>query len=394
MKEGPDARGLPEPTAEALAHSRRLQALIGDAIDSSGGAIRFAEYMHLALYAPGLGYYSAGSRKFGSGGDYVTAPERSPLFAACIARSCARVLESMGGGDILEIGAGSGRLALDLLQSLESIDCLPDRYRILEVSADLRDRQRQLLCGDSRSFADRIDWIDYLPEAVNGVIFGNEVLDALPFERFRIGSAGPEYLGVTTADGGFHSVAMPADESLRDHVELIGGSLGAPLATGYTSEWCPALKPFVGDMGQVLRRGVLLLIDYGLPRRQLYQAERADGTLMCHYRHRAHGDPFFLPGLQDITAWVDFTSVAEAGSASGLTLDGFTTQAHYLLACGIAELAGALQPDTREGLQGLAGVRALTLPGQMGERFKVIGFSRGWPDRLPGLTGRDLSGSL
>lgn len=394
MKEGPDVRGLPEPTAEALEHSRRLQGLIADAIDRAGGAIRFEDYMRLALYAPGLGYYSAGSHKFGTGGDYVTAPERSPLFAACIARSCARVLESLGGGDILEIGAGSGRLALDLLRSLESIDCLPDRYRILEVSADLRDRQRRLLCGDSRSFVDRIDWIDQLPAAVNGVIFGNEVLDALPFERFRVGPAGPEYLGVAAAEDGFHTAPIPADDSLRDHVELIGGCLGAPLATGYTSEWCPTLKPLIRDMGRVLRRGVLLLIDYGLPRRELYQPDRADGTLMCHYRHRAHGDPFFLPGLQDITAWVDFTSVAEAGSASGLTLDGFTTQAHYLLDCGIADLAGSLQSDTREGLQGLAGVRALTMPGQMGERFKVIGFSRDWPETLPGLTGRDLSGSL
>ena len=394
MREGLDAAGMPEPSAEALEHSRRLEAFIAEAIRGAGGAIRFAEYMRLALYAPGLGYYSAGARKFGPAGDFTTAPEVSSLFSACIARSCGEVLDSIDGGEIVEIGAGSGQMTLDVLLTLESAGRLPERYRILEVSADLRDRQRRLLSAGMPGFVDRIRWIDDMPSAVNGTIVANEVLDALPFERFRAGSPDPEYLGVGRGEHGFRVVPMPADEALKAQVRRIDRSLGTPIAPGYVSEWRPGLKPFVSSLARSLRKGALLLIDYGLPRRELYHPDRSQGTMMCHYRHRAHGDPFLNPGLQDITAWVDFTAVAEAATDVGLVLDGFTTQAHYLIGSGIVDTAALGAGSARRQLETASALRTLTLPGEMGERFKVIGFSRHWSGVLPGLTGKDLSGSL
>ncbi|MGD8964778.1 MAG: SAM-dependent methyltransferase [Gammaproteobacteria bacterium] len=394
MKEAMDAAGLPEPSAEAREHSRRLQSRISDAIAAAGGAIRFAEFMEMALYSPGMGYYSAGSRKFGSGGDFTTAPELSPLFSACVAGAASEVLAGITGGEILEIGGGSGALALEVLRALDSRGELPRRYRILEISADLKDRQQRLLAESLPSLVDRVRWVDELPADMEGVIIANEVLDAIPCERFRIGSPDPEYLGVGTADGAFRVVSLPADDALRQQVRLLNDSLGEPLAPGYASEWCPGLKPLVSSLAGSLKRGVLLLFDYGLPRRQLYHPERSEGTLMCHYRHRAHGDPFLYPGLQDITAWVDFTAVAEAAVGAGLVLDGFTTQAHFLLGSGIAEMAVPDPTDLRKSMDTAAQVRALTLPGEMGERFKVMAFSRGWSGMLPGLTRKDLSGSL
>jgi SAM-dependent MidA family methyltransferase len=394
MKEAFDAAGLPEPSAEAIEHSRRLQSRIEGAIESAGGAIRFAEFMEMALYAPGLGYYSAGARKFGPGGDFTTAPEISPLFSACIARACGTVLAGFRDREILEIGGGSGVLALEILRALEALGKLPRRYRILEVSADLRDRQRRLLTEGVPSLIDRVRWVDALPERMDGVIIANEVLDAIPFERFRVGSPDPEYLGVGIAGSRLRAVSMPADDALRHQIRQIGDSLGEPLAPGYTSEWCPGLKPLVYSLARSLENGVLLFFDYGLPRRQLYHPQRFGGTLMCHYRHRAHGDPFLYPGLQDISSWVDFTAVAEAATAAGLVLDGFTTQAHFLLGSGIAEMAGVDQEDSRKRIETAGQVRALTLPGDMGERFKVIAFSREWGGTLPGLTRKDLSGSL
>lgn len=389
-----DAAGLPEPSAEAREHSLRLQSRITAAIDAAGGAIRFAQFMEMALYSPGMGYYSAGSRKFGSGGDFTTAPELSPLFSACVAGASSEVLAAIPGGEVLEIGGGSGALALEVLRALESRGALPRRYRILEISADLRDRQQRLLSESLPSLIDRVRWVDELPADMEGVIIANEVLDAIPCERFRIGSPDPEYLGVGTADGAFRIVSLPADDALRQQVRLIGDSLGEPLAPGYTSEWCPGLKPLVSSLGRSLKKGALLFFDYGLPRRQMYHPERFEGTLMCHYRHRAHGDFFLYPGLQDITSWVDFTAVAEAAVGAGLVLDGFTTQAHFLLGSGIAEMAAADPTDLKKRMETSAQVRALTLPGEMGERFKVMAFSRGWDGMIPGLTMKDLSGSL
>ena len=394
MTEQLDARGMPTPDPTALDHSHEVAAHIGDAIRRAGGVIRFSEFMDLALYSPGLGYYSAGARKFGPEGDFVTAPEVSSLFSRCIARSCAEILEAMGGGDIVEIGGGSGAMAADVLATLQAMECLPERYLMLEVSGDLRERQGALLAQRVPALAAKVHWIDDLPSQVRGVLLANEVLDALPFERFGIGPDGPVYLGVARQRAGFRWASLPADEALARHVRIIESDLGRSLPPGYESEWCPRLSPFVSVVAAGLDSGVVLFIDYGLPRRELYHPQRNAGTLTCCYRHRAHGDPFLYPGLQDITAWVDFTSVAEAATAEGLALEGFTTQAHFLLGSGLKEITGLSDKGPREALEIAAQVRTLTLPGEMGESFKVMATSREWQGVLSGLTRRDLSGSL
>jgi len=395
MAEHLDGRGFPAPDPDALEHSRRVEARIREAVRHAGGVMRFSEYMDLALYAPGLGYYSAGACKFGPSGDFVTAPEISPLFPYCLANACAEILADIDGGEIIEIGGGSGAMAAGVLDRLDTLGALPARYLMLEVSADLRQRQRSLLSQRSPVLAERVRWIDSIPFEIRGVVLANEVLDALPFERFRIEASGPVYLGVALGEGGFRVAPMPPDRALERHVRTISDAVGAPLSAGYESEWCPRLPAFVSAIARALHVGVVLFTDYGLPRGERYHPERRGGTLMCHYRHRAHGDPFMYPGLQDITAWVDFTSVAEAGTSDGLALEGFTSQAHFLIGSGLEEAVGRLElRDPRRRLEVASQIRTLTLPGEMGERFKVMALSRGWRGKLSGLTRQDLSGSL
>lgn len=385
----------PQPGPEALAHSRELEAHIARQIEDSGGRISFARFMDLALYAPGLGYYSAGSRKLGEAGDFVTAPEISPLFGRCLATQVQQVLQQLGGGAVLELGAGSGALAADILQQLEKLGQLPQRYLILEVSADLRQRQQQTLARRLPHLLDRLEWLDCLPEGLGGVVLANEVMDALPVERFRVQGAGIVQLGVAHGAAGFSTVDLPCDPALEARWEELRRELPGPLAQGYRSEICMGLRPWVGALAGALRRGALLLVDYGLPRAQYYHPERGDGTLICHYRHRAHADPFQWVGLQDITAWVDFTTVAESAVDCGLELMGFTPQAQFLLGAGLEGLlAEATAGDTRTRLQAAAEAKKLTLPGEMGERFKVMGLSRGLQAPLSGFGLKDLSPSL
>jgi len=377
---------LPQPTPDALAHSRRLVERIRAAIEAAGGAIPFSRYMELALYAPGLGYYSAGARKFGAAGDFVTAPEISPLFSRCLARQCAEVLKQTG-GSLLELGAGSGVMAADMLLELQALGCLPEEYLILEVSAELKERQRQTLIAKATGLASRVRWLDVLPEKFTGVMVGNEVLDALPVEHFLKRPGGFDEYCVRAEGEGFAWDTRPAGAQLAAVLQAFETTLSAPLAAGYVSEIGLGVMPLVSSLAASLTRGALLLLDYGYPRNAYYHAERSMGTLMCHYRQRAHDDPFLYPGLQDITAHVDFTAVAEAGMTAGLELAGYTTQAHFLMALGVAGLAGA---DMRAAQQ----VKLLTLPEEMGERFKAIGFSRDLPRELSGFLLRDLSRSL
>ena len=378
---------LPAPATDALAHSRRAAEHIRTAIRAAGGAIPFSRYMELALYAPGLGYYSAGARKFGAAGDFVTAHELSPLFSRCVARQCAEVLAAVPGGSILELGAGSGVMAADTLLELQALDKLPAEYLILEVSADLRERQRQTLIAKATALASRVRWLDELPNDFEGVMLGNEVLDALPVERFLKRTGGFDEYCVTTEGDGFTWSTRPAGEMLAATLTAFETTLPEPLQPGYVSEINLGVMPLVSSLAAALRRGALLLMDYGYPRTAYYHPERSMGTLMCHYRQRAHADPFLYPGLQDITAHVDFTAVAEAGTASGLELAGYTTQAHFLLALAIASLAG---PD----LKAVQQVKLLTLPEEMGERFKAIGFTKGIETALSGFALRDLSHNL
>lgn len=385
----------PEPDADARAHSERLAAHIRARIEAAGGAIPFEQYMDLALYAPGLGYYSAGARKFGEAGDFVTAPEVSPLFARCLARQCREVFEELAGGDVLELGAGSGVMAADLLAELEALDALPGKYFILEVSAELRERQRETLAARVPRLAERVEWLDAPPGALRGVMIANEVLDALPVARFRLDGDGIREAYVAWREGRFASRWLPAEETFAAEVRGLVAELPEPLPVPYASELCRRLPAFVRLLADSLAAGVLLFIDYGYPRREYYLPERNDGTLMCHYRHRAHGDPFAWPGLQDITAFVDFTAVAEAGTAAGLELHGFTSQAQFLIGSGLYALLPNVDPgDTVRSLKISQEVQKLVMPGEMGDRFKVMGLSRGIERLLSGFGLKDLAAML
>jgi SAM-dependent MidA family methyltransferase len=378
-----NANALPQPAADALAHSQRLVELIRGQIRAAGGAIAFARFMELALYAPGLGYYSAGARKFGADGDFVTAPELGPAFAHSVACAVAPVLRTLGADTVFfELGGGSGAFAADLLARLAELEALPAQYWMLEPSADLRERQqarlREALAPEL--FA-RCRWLDGPPEqAWRGVLFANEVLDALPTPRFAIrdGEVYEEHV-VLDADGGFLRVDQPADAFLRAAVRHVERDTERPLPQGYRSEILPQLPYWIQAVGGLLDDGVMLFVDYGYPRQEYYLPERSDGTLVCHYRHRAHGDPFHLPGLQDLTAFVDFTALAEAGVNAGFDLAGYCSQASFLIGNGLPEHLQAIDAlaDEAERYRQHQQVKKLTLPGEMGERFQVMAFQRG-----------------
>ncbi len=359
----------------------------------AGGWLSFERFMELALYAPGLGYYSAGSAKIGSGGDFVTAPEISDLFSRCVARQCAQVL-SVTGGEILELGAGTGCMAAAVLESLAAAGVLPERYSILEVSGDLAERQRERLSSLPASLRERVVWLERLPERpLRGVVLANEVLDALPCQRFVVAEAGVYELGVSSSGDAFVERAALPDTALAAACESLLKELPQPLAPGYTSEVCLRLEPWIAGVGDCLERGLLLLFDYGLPRSHYYHSQRVSGTLRCHFKQLAHDDPYINVGVQDITAWVDFTRVAEAGLAAGLDVTGFCTQAGFLLATGIesfvAEAVGTVEATRRAGE-----ARRLLMPGEMGEAFKVMALTRAYDAVLDGFALQDLRHSL
>lgn len=391
---GRSAERLPDPPPEARALSERLREFMREEMSRAGGALSFHRFMELALYAPGLGYYSAGSHKLGAAGDFVTAPEVSPLFGRTLARPCAEVLRSVDGGEILEVGAGTGRMAADVLRELQRHDTLPARYLILELSAELRERQAQTLQAQAPELAERVHWLDRLPEAFSGVVLANELLDALPVHRFVVDEGAARELYVADGEDGFTWCPGPwSDSRLPEWIRAIEDELGAPLADGYVSEINLAAADWLRSLAAMLERGLMLLVDYGYTRREFYHPQRHMGTLLCHYRHRAHGDPLILPGLQDITAHVDFTAAAQTGVDAGLDLVGYTTQANFLLGSGLTELlhdAG----DAEVRLTQANEVRRLTLPQEMGETFKVLGLARGDVPDLPGFRMRDLRNRL
>jgi SAM-dependent MidA family methyltransferase len=412
---------LPPLSAAEQQHSAAVAARLHAEIARAGGWLSFERYMELALYAPGLGYYSAGSAKIGSGGDFVTAPEISDLFSRCVARQCAQVL-SVVGGEILELGAGTGRMAAAVLESLAAAGVLPERYSILEVSADLAERQRERLGALPASLRERVVWLERLPERpIRGVVLANEVLDALPCQRFVVGRGGHRVvgdcgpsdleggrragrdatsvgsavveLGVSSQGDLFVERAALPGAALAAACESVLKELPHPLPPGYTSEVCLRLEPWIASVGECLERGLLLLFDYGLPRSQYYHPQRVSGTLQCHFKQLAHDDPYINVGVQDITAWVDFTRVAEAGTAAGLDVTGFCTQAAFLLATGIesfvAEAVGPVEQARRAGE-----ARRLLMPGEMGEAFKAIALTRNYDAALSGFTLQDLRHSL
>ena len=372
--------GLPAPSPEATAHGRRAAQVLRRRIETQG-PIPFSEYMEVCLNAPGLGYYTAGCANFGPEGDFVTAPEISPLFGRAVARAFEAVLDHLGGGEILELGGGTGAFAASCLAELSRRGARPRRYRILETSPELRERQRRRLAPLG------VEWPDTLPEEpFDGIVFANEVADALPVERFRLAPGGVESLHVGLEAGGFRWEPRPAGPALRHHVRAVEERLGRALGpAGYVSEWCPSLPGWVAAIAAPLRRGLVLVFDYGYGEAEYYHPERDGGTLACHYRHRFHDDPFVLPTLQDISASVDFSALARAGDAARLERAGFTTQAWFLIGCGLTdrlgEIGGGGGPGAETGdaaryTAAAGAVRKLILPGEMGERMRVLGLGR------------------
>lgn len=387
------ATSLPEPGAEAAQHSARLIDAIRHDIAAQGGWISFARYMELALYAPGLGYYTAGAHKFGEAGDFITAPELSPLFGRTLARQVADIMAGSA-PHILELGAGSGKLAADMLGELERLDCLPDSYGILEVSADLRARQRALLHQLLPHLSDRVHWLETLPEMFSGAIVANEVLDALPVHLVRWQDDSIDEIGVTSGGPGFiWQQRAISDAALLQAARSIHVQIGLPDA--YVSEVCLAARGLINSLAGRLTQGAMLFIDYGFGAREFYHPQRHTGTLMCHYRHRAHDDPFFLPGLQDITAHVNFTDIAECGIDAGLELMGYTSQAFFLINNGITELLKDAAPENLlDYLPLSAQLQKLTSPAEMGELFKVIALGKNMAQPLSGFARGDLTRML
>jgi SAM-dependent MidA family methyltransferase len=388
--------GAPPPSPDAQAASRELCRRIAARIEGAGGWIPFSEYMDMALHLPGLGYYAGGSHKFGTsdeGGDFVTAPELTPLFGQALATQVAQVFAVSSAPTLLEVGAGSGRLAADLLLALEARGTPAERCLILELSGELRARQRDAIAAAAPHLADRVEWLDALPERFSGCVVANELLDAIPTHAVAWREEGPMERGVTFDGTAFAWAERPAQGALREAMMRLAAEV--PITAPYVGEIGLAAAAWVAEWGQRLERGALLLIDYGLPRHELYHPHRNGGTLRCHYRHRAHDDLFWWPGLADITSHIDFTAVAEAGFGAGLDVLGYAPQATFLVNCGFGELLAARQAaNDAVALRAAGAARMLLAPGEMGELFKVIALGRGLGAPLLGFARGDRCHAL
>lgn len=368
---------LPALDLPAQQHCDAVIAHIRQFIGQQGGWISFADYMQMALYTPGLGYYSGDASKFGHAGDFVTAPEISPLFAQAVANQLSQVFSqcrsNKGNADILELGAGTGKLATGILLRLNELQQLPDHYYILDVSANLRERQREHLQKSlPQEIFSRVQWLDTLPETLIGVILGNEVLDAIPVHLVYWKNGQWLERGVAYDQGFVWQDRPLEDDSLVKHIDT------SQLPDGYLTEVCPAAQGLIASLAAILQFGLILQVDYGFTAREYYHPQRNQGTLMCHFLHQAHAEPFVNPGLQDITAHVDFTAVAEAGLANGLECVGYTSQAQFLMNCGILQLLEEISPeDSARYLPAVAAVHKLLSPAEMGELFKVLAVGKG-----------------
>lgn len=386
---------LPIPDTEMLAHSNVLAGHIDAEIRRSGGWISFARFMELALFAPGLGYYSGGLRKFGPEGDFVTAPEISPLFGKAVARQVSQIMRASA-SSVLEVGAGSGLLACDLLEALEAAECLPDRYAILELSGELRMRQAETLQERVPHLADRVVWLEDMPARFAGCIIANEVLDVMPVQRVAWRDGGIFERGVACGDGAaFVWQERPAEGRLLEAARAL--PVQPPLAVGecYVSEISLAARAWVAEWAPRLESGAMILIDYGYPQAEYYLPSRSCGTVQCYYRHRAHADLLRWPGLNDITSFVDFTAMADSAYAAGLDVLGYTTQAAFLTNCGLLELLAELGPtDQLPYLRAARAASRLIAPHEMGELFKVLILGRGVDEPLTGLLRGDRTGTL
>jgi SAM-dependent MidA family methyltransferase len=379
---------LPVPETVARQQSEKLIDLIKESLRHQAGVIGFDQYMKMALYEPGLGYYSAGSRKLGLDGDFVTAPELSPLFSQCLAQQCEQILNRLDAGIILELGAGTGVMAGDLLIALEKLHCLPEKYYILEVSADFKQRQQDYLGRTVPHLADSIIWLDALPEnKITGVILANEVLDALPVKRFKKTATGFKEMMVGLNDAEFIWLENDAEVSLSIALQYLEDKLPLRLPENFTSEINIDLGHWLSALNDVLEQGVVLFIDYGYSAAEYYHPEKSEGSLLCHYRHRVHADPFIYPGLQDITSAVNFTAVAEFADSLGLHVNGYTNQTYFLFACGLENLVADMNTlDSKVRIKIAQQVRTLNMPEEMGERFKVMALTKNYDRALQGFS--------
>jgi SAM-dependent MidA family methyltransferase len=393
VKPSPDK--LPEPGAEEKQRSEAVCKVIEQASEKQGDAISFADYMQIALYQPGLGYYTGGLQKFGAAGDFITAPEVSPLFSQCIARQVIELCGSMPQFSLLEFGAGSGVMAADILLELERQSALPETYLMLELSTELRQRQRDTISARAPELVARVQWIETLPEGFVGVVLVNEVLDAMPVECFRRKARGVEQMIVGYEHGGMYRDYRAADAAVCAAVDTIEQRREAALPAGYCSEVNLNIRPWIEALFASMKTGAVLLIDYGIGVKEYYHDERNLGTLMCHYQQRAHPDPFWYPGIQDITAYVDFSEVAHAAVDAGFQLLGYTTQATFLMGGGLADLhQEQVSDDARQQLLLAQQIKTLTLPSEMGERFKVMGLAKNLEISLSGFMFHDLRSRL
>ena len=387
---------LPIPEQDAQLASDRLVSHIRDEINLSGGWIGFNRFMEMALYTPGLGYYSGGAHKFGQAGDFVTAPELTPLFAQTLAAQAQQIL-SLSAPHIIEVGAGSGRLAADLMLELERRNAIPESYGILDLSGELRERQQAMIAEKGSHLLSRVFWLDRLPEKFDGLVLANELLDAMPVHLLRWGNESEAEAifehGVSWHEGAFVWSDRPAQGGLFDYAKQIAERSALP--TSYLSEINLAAMNWVTSWASILNHGALLLIDYGFPQHEFYHPQRDGGTLMCHYRHHAHTEPFFLPGLQDITAHVDFSAIVESGHREGLDLLGYTTQASFLMNCGLTDVLARIPvEETKRYLLQTQAVRKLISPAEMGDLFKVMALGKGIEEVLIGFSQMDRSVSL
>ena len=405
---------LPEPAVEAKKHSVLLKQCIQQACDDAGGCINFAQFLNIALYEPGLGYYSSGLQKFGSKGDFVTAPEISSLFGQCLANQISDVMQNIKKSNddlayIIEFGAGSGVLAVDILLALEQLGTLPEKYLILELSAELQHRQKKTLSAKAPHLVKHVQWLSRLPEGLNNVIVvANEVLDAMPVDCFKItnvdnnvNSAGivkelvVDELVVALEGGQLISRYKPAEPFLVDKIKMVEQRSEIGFLDGYCSEINLSIKGWLAALENKIDNLVIFLIDYGYNEKEYYHPDRADGTLMCYYQHRAHEDFFWWPGLQDITAFVNFTDVAYCAVDLGLDVAGYSTQAAFLLASGLSELHESLvTDDVQLQIKLSQQIKTLTLPSEMGERFKVMALTKNYEQPLKGFSMQDLRNRL
>ncbi|MCM5571638.1 SAM-dependent methyltransferase [Burkholderiaceae bacterium FT117] len=421
----PSPANLPAPDDDQLEASRRLSASIADAIRAAGGWIGFDDWMARALYTPGLGYYAGGSRKFGAAGDFVTAPEISPLFGRCVAAQLGQWFEQGAPETIWEFGAGTGALAATLLEALAEAGRDRVAYRIVELSGELRERQRETLARQVPEALDRVEWLSGLPDRIEGVVLGNELLDAMPVRLFRLSgdevlergvalehAAAPERRAASGRGEQAEAGAAPAGEparfafsdrpadaafarAVRAALDESGWAGQGGWPDGYASELGEQAAAWVASVAVRLERGALLLIDYGFPRPEFYHPQRARGTLICHYRHRAHDDPLWLPGLQDITAHVDFSAAHAAALAAGLQPLGYASQASFLIGCGLPELAMRIRPEAAgDWARQAAALQKLVSEAEMGELFKAIAWARGLPDEAIGFARGDRRAAL